>query len=380
MFGKMNFRVVNIVDSLDALNFGIWNAAISSSRELQEGFRVSSELVGPAADWDDNGYVLDAKHFVKSSKPKVLERLLIKGNWSPKDTVIATHGCWRWPTRWGMRLRSKGYAWVHSPQGMLEPWSFGQRRLKKWIYFRLFESRMLRCCSILRAVSAPECKNLVALLPACKSVRLIPNGVDLPRMSSVSEHLRLKRRIVFLGRLHKKKGPAVVAQAFISSLLHNREDFELVIAGPDQGEAGEIQAAITNAGSRNIRLIGAVYGAEKEILLKSATYFVLPSASEGFPTAVIEAMSYGCFPLISNGCNFPEAAAVGLSRIIDTDAKNIAPVFDSLLDDRTAESDASRDALRSFVSRNYSMAEIARLQFEAYEELISCNRRTLICP
>ncbi|MEJ0030745.1 MAG: glycosyltransferase [Bacteroidota bacterium] len=72
---------------------------------------------------------------------------------------------------------------------------------------------------------------------------------------------------------------------------------KLIIAGPDEGELKHIQHLIKG----NVEYAGAVYGDGKKKLLNEASYYLLPSYSEGFPTSVLEAMSYGQIPLISSG-------------------------------------------------------------------------------
>ncbi len=102
----------------------------------------------------------------------------------------------------------------------------------------------------------------------------------------------------------KKKGIVPLVKAWLQSALLNNTACRLIIAGPDEGELPLIQSLITDA--TNIEYIGMVSGDAKDKLLASASYYLLPSFSEGFPTSLLEAMEKGAIPVITRGCNFNE--------------------------------------------------------------------------
>ncbi|HLF34050.1 MAG TPA: glycosyltransferase, partial [Cyclobacteriaceae bacterium] len=316
----------------------------------------------------------------------------------PKGVVVS-HGCWGWATKMGFEMQKAGFKWVGVPHGMLEPWSMRQKWLKKQLYFLLVEYPMLKKADAIVAVGRPEFENLRKLF---KNVHHIPNGIEpfkgsliqrfnaplqagpslkmstghflnAPSGSTVQEFKspqvkptegqRIdesmsqrerdayqqqsdkqinkstnKLTFLFLGRLHHKKGVVPLIKAWLSSSLNNDSRFQLIVAGPDDGELVKIKRLIgenrpksedpfqrrdfvphqddrtSDLGppTSNILLKGPVYGSEKEKLLLSATYFLLPSQSEGFPTSILEAMTLGCIPVFSEGCNFPEALEAGL--------------------------------------------------------------------
>src|SRR5690606_2109470 len=147
-----------------------------------------------------------------------------------------------------------------------------------------------------RAVSRPEKANLEKQLG--RGVTLVENGVTLPEDLPPKDDQ--ETLFLFMARLHYKKGVAPLVRAW-KRVMDGAGEKTLVIAGPDEGELEKIRPLLTG----NVRYIGAVYGKEKEDWLKRSHYYFLPSFSEGFPTSVLEAMSYGLTPLITAGCNFP---------------------------------------------------------------------------
>jgi len=272
-----------------------------------------------------------------------------------------THGCWQYPTRWGHHLAGLGYRWWYTPHGMLEPWSMQQKRLKKLVYFNLFEKSLIKKADIIRAVGKPEQQNLNRLLG--REIHLIPNGI--PNLS----HIEKKsfdgiRKYLFMARLHHKKGILPLVEAWQSSALSQRKDFELLIAGPDDGELEKLQAFLNHHPGGNIRYLGAVYGEEKKQLLELSHFFLLPSQSEGFPTSVPEAMQYGLIPVISEGCNFPEAIEAKMAIKTGTNVTEIRKSLEETLQIDAKNLDAWSKRIISFAGQNYSLSVISRMMME----------------
>jgi glycosyltransferase involved in cell wall biosynthesis len=125
----------------------------------------------------------------------------------------------------------------------------------------------------------------------------ITNGVTLPHTdigSSLIEELGLKpeRYVLFLGRLTPEKRPDWAIHAFQQI---NNGTTRLVIAGGSSATDGYVEdlKALARPLGDKILFTGPVYGALKDELLANARAFVLPSALEGLPITLLEAMSHG---------------------------------------------------------------------------------------
>ena len=300
-------RIINIVDRLDRVNFGIWNAAIATAAELKKQYGVESEVWFPgetkqAAVEELNGALPRA---LFDSGTLSLNRAVEEAALNPDGDIIVSHGCWQYPTRWGLALKQKGFRWMAVPHGMLEAWSLSQKRLRKWAYFHLVERRALLQADVVRAVGMPEFENLRRNFE--KQLVWIANGV--PPMERGEKHLDpdSPRVFLFMARLHHKKGLAPLLEAWDGLMAGERHNCLLKIAGPDDGELAFLESFLAaSTASSTIQYLGPVYGQEKEELLRGSHFYVLPSHSEGFPTSVLEAMQHGLVPLISPGCNFPD--------------------------------------------------------------------------
>ncbi len=357
-------RVINIVDSLDKVNFGIYNAAVFTAKHLKAKYGVESELWFPETHYDEeelNGCIPVP---LNDTSSKGLKYRLQNVKLDPTNDMVVTHGAWRYPTRWGNGLKKHGFNWVYVPHGMLEPWSVKQKRLKKSTYLRWFEVPAARNANAIRAVGAPEQENLKEWFS--KTV-LIPNGVEAISVPEVEKPERTK--VLFMGRLHYKKGIVPLVKAWQASSLYANKDFELVLAGPDDGELEDLKALMAK-GDDNISYLGAVYGQEKEQLLAQSSFYILPSVSEGFPTSVLEALQYGLVPIITEGCNFPELFEAEIGFRTEQDVQKIKISLDRLqsMDDEWIDSQTKR--AKAFVNRNYSLEHIADLQFELYSKIM----------
>lgn len=181
----------------------------------------------------------------------------------------------------------------------------------------VMQRRLLASASCIRALTVLEERD-AREYTSCKRVEVIPNGVAEPRPAD----LRLafgpdlangQRLVTFLGRLHRKKGVEMLLSVWPDISAAN-PDALLVLAGPD--EEGLARTALP----ARCMSIGTVSSAERWSLLSVSTLFVLPSYSEGFSLAVLEALASSCPVLISEKCNFPDVASSGSGLVIPPEA------------------------------------------------------------
>jgi len=235
--------------------------------------------------------------------------------------LIHSHGLWMYPGWEARRLAlARGVPLVVSPHGMLEPWAMHRSRLKKTVAAWLFENENLRAARCVHALCEAEAQH-VRQLGIAAPVAVVPNGIDLddaaprPDRDAIAARfpsLRGRRRALFLSRIHPKKGLPNLLEAW-AELGKLADGWTLIVAGPDQG--GHAAAMWTLAASlgieRRVLFTGPLYGEAKREALAGADFFVLPSFSEGFSMAVLEAAASRLPVLLTRGCNFPELAAAG---------------------------------------------------------------------
>ncbi len=254
------------------------------------------------------------------------------------------HSMWMFPSvavsRWGQRHKRP---FVVTPNGMLEPWALRNAAWKKKIAGALYEHAMLRGAACLHANTEKELADIRAF-GLSNPVAIIPNGIELPGEGVESRRSGERKILLFLGRLHPKKGLVNALRAWASA---RHDDWQFVIAGWDQGghEAelkqlcDELKLSYTSTAeqssplltdhcslitSSSVQFVGPMFGEKKDALLRQASAFILPSFSEGLPMSVLEAWAYRLPVLMTDHCNLPSGFDANAAIRITTEVASIA--------------------------------------------------------
>jgi glycosyltransferase involved in cell wall biosynthesis len=299
---------------------------------------------------------------------KLLTKLLPDSDW------LHLHGVWERILHRAAALAGKrGVPYCFRPAGMLDPWSLGQKSWKKKLALSMGVRRLLDRAAFIHTLNADEAE-LIAPLALRSPCVVVPNGVFLEEIEPLPERgmfvagrpqLRGKRLLLFLARLHYKKGLDYLADAWAEVAPHV-PNADLVVAGPDDGARRDFEQRIARAGLVDrVYLAGALYGAEKYSALVDANCFCLPSRQEGFSVAVLEALACGLPVVMSPPCHFPEAAAAGAAEVVALDKGELAAALRRVFsDDQRAQ--AMGRAGVELIRRNYTWQAIAAKSLEAY--------------
>lgn len=255
--------------------------------------------------------------------------------------LIHIHQVWHYPVYAAFRsVRKTKLPCVLTIRGELSDWGLRQKALKKRIYRLVLLDRMLQNVSMLHALTRAE-KDQVVKLGYETPVVVAPNGIKpalfeaLPDPAEFIQRfpvLKGKRVILFLGRLHVKKGLDILARSF-STIAKRFEDVVLLVVGPDKFGTREKMESILNSENLLDRTVftGLLTGADKLAAFSCANIFVLPSHSEGFANAVLEAMAARLPVVITKGCEFPEVSEQGAGLVVEADERPIAEAISLLL-------------------------------------------------
>lgn len=233
------------------------------------------------------------------------------------DAVIV-NGLWQYHSlaAWQV-MRELRRPYVVFTHGMLDPWfnrAYPLKRLKKSLYWPWAEYRVLRDAAAVLFTSEDE--RLLArqsFWPYRARERVVSYGTRLPpqdaaplRDAFLAAHpeLRGKRVLLFLGRLHAKKGCDLMVEAF-ARVAAEEPSLHLLMAGPDQtGWVGDLKARAQTLGlSDRITWPGMLEGDAKWGAFYCSEAFMLPSHQENFGISVAEALGCGLPVLISDKVN-----------------------------------------------------------------------------
>jgi glycosyltransferase involved in cell wall biosynthesis len=173
---------------------------------------------------------------------------------------------------------------------MLSDWALRRGRLKKMLAWRTYQRRDLAVANAFHVTSHQEAEE-VRSLGFRQPIAVVPNGIKCPETMPPNERLAGRRRMLFLSRIHPKKGLPNLLRAWRKAAPP--AEWQLLIAGPDaNGHAAEVrQLAADLQLDGQVSFHGPVADDEKWALYRRADLFVLPSFSENFGIVVGEALA-----------------------------------------------------------------------------------------
>jgi glycosyltransferase involved in cell wall biosynthesis len=292
--------------------------------------------------------------------------------------LVHMHGLWQRQTRQGAKLaRAAQVPYLITAHGMAEPWALRHKRWKKSLYLALVESKNLRRAACLHALSRPEIGHLRDLAP-WTPICFVPNGVNLQDFENLpsraileQDHPELKGKFVllFFGRVHVKKGLDLLVQA-LEQLGPHFPDLHLLIAGKDDGAWSPFHDRINAIGfADRVTYLGHVGGERAREVWAAADAFILPSYSEGFSMAILEALACSLPCLITTACHFPELAEAQGAIVVDPDPNAVTDGLRSLLDQSPEERRRLAQNGRRLVENNYTWDQQARRLASVYQWL-----------
>ena len=283
----------------------------------------------------------------------------------------------------GRLCRRYGTPYLVRPHGTLDPYIHRRHRGRKRFMELLFEDRNLRGAAALHFTTEEE-QRLAAPFTFGAPGLVIPLGVDLGEFEPMPEPGRFraaypeigdKKIVLFLGRLNFKKGLDLLARAF-GAVGRDRDDVHLALAGPDNDDwEPRVRAWLRQDGVlERTTFTGMLLGPDKLAAFRDAALFVLPSYSENFGIAVIEAMAAGLPVIISDQVNiWREVQAAGAGRVIRCDAGELAAQILDLLDHPETARQMGRQG-RAQVEERFQWPGIARRLEAAYSRIVHEHR------
>lgn len=249
--------------------------------------------------------------------------------------AVVVNGLWMYHGFGTWRaLRGSGVPYVVYPHGMLDPWFKHEhpvKHLRKWLYWPWADYRLLRdaravlfTCDEERRVARESFwlyRANEAVVSFGTSAPPADEGARL-RDAFLACHPNLRgcTLLLFLGRIHPKKGCDLLIDAF-TRVAAGAPDLRLVMAGPDSaGWQAQLQARAAALGvAERITWTGMLRGDLKWGALRACDAFVLPSHQENFGIAVAEALGSGRPVLISDKVNIWREIAESGAGIVEPD-------------------------------------------------------------
>ncbi len=264
--------------------------------------------------------------------PKLVPWLLKNG---PRFDAVVLHGLWNYSSYGSWRaLRHLNVPYFIFTHGMMDPWfreAHQSKHLAKQLFWLLAEGRVLRDAEAVLFTSEEErlrARNVFRGYTYNESVVLYGTGGppgdptgDIQEFSSGYPELDGKKYLLFLSRIHPKKGCDLLLRAFARCQDVIPRDLDLVMAGPDQvGWVRELKTLAANLGIFDrVHWPGMLQGRQKWGAFRRAEAAILPSHQENFGIAVAEAMACSTPVLISDKVNIWREVMKAEAGLVEAD-------------------------------------------------------------
>jgi glycosyltransferase involved in cell wall biosynthesis len=273
------------------------------------------------------------------------------------------------------------YLFIH---GALDPWFqqyYPSKNLKKKIYWRLFESKVMRDAAAVLFTTEEE-KQLAhnGFLPYQCNPAVVGYGIASPpgtrgpmsRRSAMQEFSALYRALngrkfcLYLSRIHEKKGIDLLLESY-AQLKNEYEDTALVMAGPGDPETVERFKTLSRQLGLQDRVLwtGPLYDAAKWTAMRAADMYVLPSHQENFGISVVEALACHTPVLISNKVNIWREVEQESAGIVEADTlKGTTNLLKRWAGLSQSQQEAMRTHARSCYERHFDIETNSRIFIE----------------
>jgi glycosyltransferase involved in cell wall biosynthesis len=372
-------RVVHVSDSASRLAGGMFESVRGLCRSLAAGDRWRPTMVAaqdPHADHDAAAWEGIPLDIVSGGK---LDRLLgtgmLRSIEASTPEIVHLHGIWGPASRaaWRLTARHGGPRLVISPRGMLEPWALALSRWRKKVAWFAWTRALVERAAVMHVLCEEEAATLARLVPGIP-ICVVPNGIDLPELRVPREPTPSQRTLLFLGRIHPKKGLEPLIEAWARLPHAAASGWRLAIAGWDDGgyEAGLVARVRQLGIADSVSFLGPVFGNVKERAFRSASAFILPSFSEGLPMAVLEAWSHGLPVMMTDECHlglgFVSGAALRVEPTIPSLTAALADLITALSPDELA---AIGLRGRALVESRFTWPRIGAEMAQVYDSIVA---------
>ena len=287
--------------------------------------------------------------------------------------VVVVHGIWLYHSfaAW-QALRGSSVPYVVYTHGMLDPWfktNYPLKHLKKWCFWPWADYRVLRDAAAVCFTSQQEKLLARQSFWLYRANEVVVNyGIGDPCVDSAANkdvflarypHLANRRLLLYLSRIHEKKGIDLLIDAFAEIA---KSDTHLVIAGPDGGAyQAELANLIAKRGlAERVTWTGMLTGDVKFSAFCAADAFVLPSHQENFGIAVAEALACGTPVLITDKVNIWQDIVDDSAGLVAPDTSDgIAELLKKWIATAPEEATAMRANARACFLKRYEIGAVA---------------------
>lgn len=298
-----------------------------------------------------------------------------------KFDLLHIHSVFLYPTAVASYLcRKYNVPYIINPLGALDPDMINfKNSVLKQCYIKLIEKNNINNATAIHLASSYE-QDKFRLLGFRTRVVVVPRGVDLKNFPEKKIQITLKelypetegkKVVLFMGRLHPKKGFALLAKAF-KRIVDKKEKTHLLIAGTGENKyVNKVRLMFKRLNiEKHVTFAGMILGDEKIAALQGSDLFVLPSHGENFGVAVVEAMAFGLPVVVTDRVGlWPDIKEYGAGVVVGPSVEEIEKAILRLVEKDELSKSMGVKA-RQLVGDRFDIRKIANKMTTIYREII----------
>lgn len=338
---------------------------------LEQGIDVEILTFYP----DHNDSLISNENYINALKPPIERRYGYSLNfrnellkYSQVD-IIHSNGLWQYTTHSASIFsRRNNIPYLISTHGMLYTEALRSSKVLKKLAMSVFQNKDLRAANTIHATSKKEFE-IIRSLGFFNPVAVIPNASNTT-VNQINIPKKSKYKVGFIGRLDPIKKIETLLEAWAITAA-NKEDWELVIIGNGETNYRNRLVGVANdLGITNISFVGFLVNEEKESILQSLRFLVLPSKSENFGMVVPEALVHEIPVIASKGTPWEELNTHNAGWWIDIGVEPLAKILREALSLPEGERQIMGINGRKLVEQKYSIEAVSRQMISLYEWIL----------
>jgi glycosyltransferase involved in cell wall biosynthesis len=345
-------NILHVLEDYSLHSGGLRTVVKELNEHLNDYEDVNSYIVSSKKEEEDDVCVVSSsqdKPWLYSKDWKhILEKFIIEKN----IELIHIHGVWMFPQHIAAKLAVKNkIPFILTPHGMYEPWLWTKGTLKKKLYFHILSKNLFSKAFRIHAITKDEKNNLKKLFSKSEFVE-IPNLIKNKDIHLQNLEVNNEKYILYLGRLHEKKGIDILIKSF-----SNLEDknIKLKIAGGLNEYKSKLDALVGQLKlEKRIEFLGLVKGQQKNGLFRNAYVFVAPSFSEVVGMVNLEAALQQTPVITTHQTGLKKEWNENGGVLINPNQDEIIFALEKAINWSLEERNSNGNKLFQFVKKNYS--------------------------
>ena len=344
-------KIINIIENLDDTYGGPAKSVPYMCKYLND-IDIETEMLSVKYNKNEHNSIVDKYklhwqsfryNFVQKLRySKGLKNYLNNCLKKENDIILHTHNSWNYIPYIAYKMSIRhNVPLIMAIRSSLYKWSLSQNRLQKQIALVLFQKSALKDATCIH-ITEPKELDAVRSLGIKTPVALVPNGVEFDEFKNLKNKINSKKSlkldvdkkyILFISRLHPKKGLEYLVNAWIKLAQVHRQ-WDLLIVGPeyDKQYIEEIKVNIKNNNlEERVIFTGMLKDQNRVDAFGASDLFALPSHTENFGIAIAEAMVAKLPVITTHGTPWQEIEKYNAGWWVELNQENIDNALEKAL-------------------------------------------------